>query len=229
MRLLLVEDEPRVSHFIAKGMREQSYAVDIARDGEEALYKTEINDYDAIILDVMLPLKNGFEVCSELRSSGNRTPVLMLTARDAVEDKVKGLDCGADDYLSKPFDFKELLARMRALLRRVTELRPEILRAADLQLNTASRSVMRDGRKIGLTAKEYALLEFFMLRQEQIVGRDEIAEHVWDENFDPFSNVIDVYVRRLRKKIDDGFGRQLIHTRRGQGYMFSSDMEGDDV
>ena len=229
MRVLLVEDEPRVAHFIAKGLREQGYAVDIGREGEEGLYKASINEYDLIILDVMLPLRNGFEVCKELRRAGIRAPILMLTARDAVEDRVKGLDYGADDYLSKPFDFTELLARVRALLRRTKELRPEVLRLADLTLNTASHAVTRGGRAISLTAKEYALLEFFMLRAAKVVSREEIAEHVWDENFDPFSNIIDVYVRRLRKKIDDGYDKPLIRTRRGEGYILSAGTEGENV
>lgn len=227
--MLLVEDEPRVARFIAKGAREQGYAVDIAEDGEEALYKAAITDYDLVILDVMLPLKNGFQVCRELRSQGMKRPVLMLTARDAVEDRVKGLDCGADDYLGKPFDFKELLARIRALLRRAKEIRPGTLQVADLLLNTASHTATRAGLAISLTAKEYSLLEFFVLREGTVVGRDEIATHVWDENFDPFSNVIDVYVRRLRKKIDEGFSKPLIHTRRGEGYFFSADFESDNV
>jgi DNA-binding response OmpR family regulator len=229
MRLLLSEDEPRVAHFITKGLREQGYAVDIAEDGEEALYKISINEYDLIILDVMLPRKNGFAVCKELRNLHIKIPILMLTARDTIEDRVKGLDSGADDYLSKPFDFKELLARVRALLRRARDLRPESLEVTDLILNTTSHKVTRAGRHISLTAKEYSLLEFFMLREGKLVNRQEIAEHVWDENFDPFSNVIDVYVRRLRKKIDEGFDRVLIHTRRGEGYIFSADMDGDNV
>jgi two-component system copper resistance phosphate regulon response regulator CusR len=229
MRLLLVEDEPRVARFIAKGLREQGFAVDIAEDGEEALYKVSISDYDLITLDVMLPRKNGLDVCKELRGAGIKVPILMLTARDAIEDRVKGLDSGADDYLSKPFDFKELLARVRALLRRAKDLRPEILEVADLTLDTADHTVIRRGRRISLTAKEYSLLEFFMLREGKIVNREEIAEHVWDENFDPFSNVIDVYVRRLRKKIEDDFDRPLIHTRRGEGYIFSADMGADNV
>jgi two-component system copper resistance phosphate regulon response regulator CusR len=224
MRLLLVEDEPRVAHFIAKGLRERGYAVDTAQDGEDALYKAGINEYDLILLDVMLPLKNGFDVCKALRASGANLPVLMLTARDAVEDRVKGLDSGADDYLSKPFDFTELLARVRALLRRARELRPDILRVADLILDTANHTVTRNGNRINLTAKEYALLEFFMLREGKIVSRAEIAEHVWDENFDAFSNVIDVYVRRLRKKIDENFERPLIHTRRSEGYILSAEL-----
>lgn len=229
MRILLVEDEPRVSSFIVKGLRDQSYAVDLVVDGEEALFKAGINDYDVIILDVMLPVKDGFQVCHELRNQGVKIPVLMLTARDAVEDRVRGLDSGADDYLSKPFDFQELLARIRALLRRAKQIRPEILQVADLQLNTTSHLVIRGGERMSLTAKEYALLEFFMLRVGKIVGRQEIAEHVWDENFDPFSNIIDVYVRRLRRKIDEGFENPLIHTRRGEGYILTADWEGEYV
>lgn len=229
MRILLVEDEPRVAHFIAKGLREQSYAVDIAGDGEQALYQASSNEYELIILDVMLPLKNGFQVCKQMRASGIKQPVLMLTARDAVDDRVTGLDCGADDYLGKPFDFKELLARIRALLRRTKEFRPEIIQLADLVVNTSSHTITRAGRPISLTAKEYSLLEFFILRAGKLVRRDEIAEHVWDENFDPFSNVIDVYVRRLRKKIDEGFSPPLIHTRRGEGYILSVDLEEERV
>ena len=229
MRLLLVEDEPRVAAFIAKGAREQGYAVDIASDGEEALYKASITDYDLFILDVMIPRKNGFAVCRELREQGIKQPVLMLTARDGIDDRVTGLDCGADDYLSKPFDFKELLARIRALLRRSREVRPARLEIADLTIDTSSHTVTRAGRIIPLTAKEYSLLEFFVLRAGTLVGRGDIANHVWDENFDPFSNVIDVYVRRLRKKIDEGFGSPLIHTRRGEGYILSdaSHVEND--
>jgi two-component system copper resistance phosphate regulon response regulator CusR len=223
MRVLLVEDEPRVAHFIAKGLREQSYAVDVAADGEAALAQADVNEYDAIILDVMLPLKDGFQVCREMRAQGLKPPVLMLTARDAVEDRVRGLDCGADDYLGKPFNFSELLARLRALLRRAQAFRPAHLNVADLTINTANHTVTRDGHRIELTAKEYSLLEFFILRTDRLVSRREIAEHVWDENFDPFSNIIDVYVRRLRKKIDEGFAPPLIHTRRGEGYILSAD------
>ena len=229
MRILLVEDEPRVAHFIARGLREQSYAVDVAADGEVALAQAGVNEYDAIILDVMLPLKDGFQVCREMRAQGIKPPVLMLTARDAVEDRVRGLDCGADDYLGKPFDFTELLARLRALLRRAKAFRPERLKVADLTINTASHTVTRGGQRIALTAKEYSLLEFFVLRADRLVSRGEIAEHVWDENFDPFSNIIDVYVRRLRKKIDEGFTPPLIRTRRGEGYILSAAAEGDHV
>jgi two-component system copper resistance phosphate regulon response regulator CusR len=223
MRILLAEDEPRVAHFIARGLRENAYAVDIAADGEDAIYQAAETAYDLIILDVMLPVKDGFEVCRTLRTTGAKQPVLMLSARDAIEDRVEGLDCGADDYLGKPFDFKELLARLRALLRRARELRPQTLQVADLTINTASHTASRSGRPISLTAKEYSLLEFFVLRAGRLVNRSEIAEHVWDENFDPFSNVIDVYVRRLRRKIDEEFDLPLIHTRRGEGYIFFPD------
>jgi two-component system copper resistance phosphate regulon response regulator CusR len=173
----------------------------------------------------MLPVKDGFQVCRELRRKGFVAPILILTARDAVDDRVTGLDCGADDYLCKPFEFKELLARIRALLRRGQQVRPEVLRVADLALNTLDHTVTRADRSISLTAKEYALLEFFVLREGNLLSREEIAEHVWDENFDAFSNVIDVYVRRLRKKIDEGFGLPLIHTRRGEGYMLAAARE----
>jgi two-component system copper resistance phosphate regulon response regulator CusR len=222
VRILLVEDEPRVASFIAKGLREHSYAVDVAPDGEEALYCAGSTQYDLIILDVMLPVRGGYAVCRELRRGGARTPILMLTARDSVADRVTGLDCGADDYLTKPFEFKELLARLRALARRASALRPESLRVAGLELNTATHTASRAGRAITLTAKEYALLEFLMLNENRVVGREEIAQHVWDENFDPFSNTIDVHIRRLRAKIDTGFPNPLIHTRRGEGYLLSA-------
>lgn len=229
MRILLAEDEERVAGFIAKGLREQSYAVDIARDGEQAIYYASVNSYDAIVLDVMMPVKDGYQVCRDLRASGMRAPILMLTARATVDDRVEGLDCGADDYLAKPFDFKELLARLRALLRRPQTLRPAEMRAGDLLLNTASHAASRGGARVNLTAKEYALLEFLVLNQNRVVDREQIAQHVWDESFDPFSNVIDVYIKRLRSKIDAGFARRLIHTRRGEGYILSAAIEaGDD-
>jgi two-component system copper resistance phosphate regulon response regulator CusR len=221
VRILLVEDEARVAGFIAKGLREQSYAVDIARDGEEALYYAAVNQYDLVILDLLLPLKDGYTVCRELRSSGFAAPILMLTARDAVDDRVAGLDSGADDYMPKPFDFKELLARLRALARRSSNLRPKVLRAADLTLDTGSHAVTRGGRSIGLTAKEYALLEFLLLNQNRVVGREDIAQHVWDQAFDPLTNIIDVYIKRLRAKLDSGSAPRLIHTRRGEGYILT--------
>ncbi len=228
VRILLVEDEARVAGFIAKGLREQSYAVDLAGDGEGALYQAAVNHYDLVILDVMLPLKNGYAVCRELRSAGFREPILMLTARDAVDDRVAGLDAGADDYLVKPFDFKELLARLRALSRRSGIPRPDVMLAGDLSLNTASHAVTRGGRSINLTAKEYALLEFLVLHQDRIVGREAIAHHVWDESFDAFTNVIDVYIKRLRAKLDTPDAPRLIHTRRGEGYILTTKAEAGD-
>ena len=222
MRVLLVEDEPQVARFISKGLREQTYAVDIAEDGEQALFQAEISDYDIMILDVMLPKVNGFEVCRQLRQRAFRPPILMLTARDGVEDQIEGLNAGADDYLPKPFDFRVLLARLQALLRRAAQVRPNLIEVADLTLNTLNHSASRAGRNIRLTAKEYALLEFLMLNTGQVLGRSAIAEHVWDENFDPFSNLIDVYIKRLRRKVDQGFTQALIQTRRGEGYMLSA-------
>ncbi|CAN5556583.1 response regulator transcription factor [soil metagenome] len=219
MRLLVVEDDHRIAGFVAKGLRENAYAVDVAADGEAALYQTAINTYDAIVLDVMLPLKDGFTVCRELRERNIKTPILMLTARDAVEDRITGLDAGADDYLTKPFAFDELLARLRALLRRSGDMRPQNIAIADLEIDTAGQRAWRDGNEIALTTKEYTLLEFLAREKGKVVGRAEIAEHVWDETFDPFSNLIEVYIKRLRTKMDEGFGRQLIHTRRGAGYI----------
>ena len=222
MRILIVEDEPGTAEMLSKGLREQTYAVDVAADGEEAVYQAAVNDYDLILLDVMLPRKDGFEVCREVRASGSTVPVLMLTARDRVGDRVAGLDTGADDYLTKPFDFHELTARVRALMRRGRALVPETLRVADLSIDTRARRASRAGREVELTAKEYALLEYLVRREGQVVGRAEIAEHVWDENFDPFSNVIDVYIQRLRRKVDDGHDLKLIRTRRGEGYLLGT-------
>lgn len=222
MRLLLAEDELEMAGFIARGLREQSYAVDVASDGEQALYLADENQYDVAILDVRLPIKDGFSVCRELRGRSFRAPILILTALDDVEDLVCGLNCGADDYLTKPFDFRVLRARVGALLRRAELLRPNVIKVADLVLNTWDHTAERAGRNIQLTAKEYALLELFMLRTGQVLGRESIAEHVWDEHFDPFSNVIDVYVNRLRKKIDYGFQIHLIHTRRSEGYVLAA-------
>jgi heavy metal response regulator len=219
MRVLLAEDDQRIANFIIKGLRENAYAVDAAADGEDALYQAAINTYDVIILDVMMPLKDGFAVCRELRKEGNKTPVLMLTARDAIDDKISGLDFGADDYLTKPFEFGELLARLRALLRRSGEIRPPKIVVEDLEIDTTAQTVRRGGREISLTTKEYTLLEYLAREKGKVVGRSEIAEHVWDENFDVFSNLIEVYVNRLRSKMDEGFGVQLIHTRRGAGYI----------
>jgi len=231
MRLLLVEDDARIARFVAKGLREQAYAVDVSGTGDDALYQAAINTYDLVILDVMIPGRNGFEVCRELRKSGQRMPILMLTARDAVEDRIAGLDHGADDYLTKPFEFRELLARLRALLRRSGELRPAKIVVADLVLDTAAQSVLRAGRNVPLTAKEYALVEYLARNAGRVVGRAEIAEHVWDETFDPFSNLIEVYVNRVRRKIDTDSSKPLLHTRRGAGYLFGpqSDSDGADA
>ena len=219
MRILLVEDEPRMAQVVAKGLRENSYAVDVADDGHAALYQTSINDYDLILLDVLLPGADGFEVCRKLRARGDATPVLMLTARATVDDRITGLDAGADDYLTKPFAFGELLARVRALLRREPRLHADVFQLEDLVVDSASHKVSRAEREIELTAKEYALLEYLARRAGQLVSRAEIAEHVWDESFDPFSNAIEVYVNRLRKKIDEPHAIKLIHTRRGEGYV----------
>jgi DNA-binding response OmpR family regulator len=219
MRVLLVEDDPGVQRFVMKGLREQAYAVDTATNGNDALYQADINSYDVIILDVMLPGADGFQVCRSLREAGHHVPILMLTARDAVEDRIAGLDHGADDYLTKPFEFRELLARLRALLRRSGDLRPAKLEVIDLVVDTAAQSAQRAGHSIPLTQKEYALLEFLALNAGRVVGRAEIAEHVWDETFDPFSNLIEVYINRLRRKIDLPNKASLLHTRRGAGYM----------
>jgi two-component system copper resistance phosphate regulon response regulator CusR len=228
MRLLLVEDDSRIARFIAKGLREQSYAIDVVGSGEQALYQAAINTYDLVILDVMIPAPDGFAVCRELRKSGHRMPILMLTARDAVEDRIAGLDGGADDYLTKPFEFRELLARLRALIRRTGSLQAAQLVVADLIVDTVGQNVSRRGQAISLTAKEYALVEFLARNAGRVVGRAEIAEHVWDEEFDPFSNLIEVYVNRIRRKVDSGFGKPLLHTRRGAGYVLSSGNETGD-
>src|SRR6202142_1409232 len=227
MRLLLVEDDPGVLRFVLKGLREQAYAVDTATTGDDALYQVEINTYDLIILDVMIPGSDGFAVCKQIREAGNRVPILMLTALDGVEDRITGLDVGADDYLAKPFAFRELLARLRALLRRSGELRPPNITVADLVVNTASQSVTRGGRRISLTTKEYALLEFLARHAGQVVSRADIAEHVWDETFDPFSNLIEVYINRLRRKIDPDGNAGLLQTRRGAGYILKSGEDAD--
>ncbi len=222
MRILLVEDDQRIARFVAKGLREQAYAVDVTNNGDDAFYRASVNDYDALVLDVMIPGRDGFAVCRELRAAGSTVPIIMLTARDAVQDRVTGLDTGADDYLTKPFEVAELLARLRALLRRGHVVPPATICIADLVLNTRAQRATRSGRELALTTKEYALLEYLAREQERVVSRAEIAEHVWDENFDPLSNLIDVHINRLRRKVDDGFSVPLIHTRRGAGYMLAS-------
>jgi DNA-binding response OmpR family regulator len=220
--VLLVEDEPNAARVLAKGLREQAYAVDMAADGETALFQIGTTDYDAVILDVMLPAKDGFEVCRTVRAGGSSVPILMLTARDTVDSRIEGLDCGADDYLVKPFDFGELLARLRALIRRGRQpLLAEKLTAGPLTLETRSRRVRVRGHDVALTAKEYAFLEYLVRHAGDVVTRSEIAEHVWDEHYDPFSNVVDVYVQRLRRKLDQPGLQSLIRTRRGEGYQLA--------
>jgi two-component system copper resistance phosphate regulon response regulator CusR len=219
MRILLVEDEPTAAKFIAKGLREASFAVDVAADGEIAAEYCAITNYDAVVLDVMLPRKDGITLCRELRAAGSDVPVLMLTARDAVDARVEGLDAGADGYLTKPFEFRELLARIRALTRRERRpLAPQRVALGHLTVDLVAKRVWRGDAEVSLTTREFALLEFFIRRVGQVVGRAEIAEHVWDEHYEPFSNVVDVYVQRLRRKLDEADGQSLIRTHRGLGY-----------
>ena len=223
MRILLVEDEPGIANFIGRGLRENAFAVDVAETGEDALYQAEINSYDAIILDVMIPQKDGFEVCLELREKNVQIPVLMLTARDAVADRIKGLDAGADDYLIKPFAFDELLARIRALLRRgekhFTDLEITI---GDLKIDPKSQRVWRGAEEIALTTKEFTVLEYLAKNAGRIIGREELSEHCWDETYDPFSNSIEVFINRLRKKLDADGKTPLLHTKRGAGYILQN-------
>jgi DNA-binding response OmpR family regulator len=219
MRLLLVEDQPDAARVIARGLREEAYAVDVAVDGETAAYEASINDYDVIVLDVMLPRRDGFAVCRELRRRGSAVPILMLTARDDIEARVTGLDCGADDYLTKPFDFRELLARLRALIRRGAQIpAPDHFETGDLHFDIAAKRVTVTDVPLPLTTREYALLLYLARRANVVIGRGEIAEHVWDDRYDPFSNVIDVYVQRLRRKLSQAKASTEIRTRRGEGY-----------
>jgi len=228
MRILVIEDEKKVARFIKRGLEEAGYLVDSAADGEEGLYLAEIDDYDLIILDLILPRKNGLEVCKELREQNIKVPVLILSARDSVEDKVTGLDMGADDYLTKPFAFSELLARVRALLRRGESMVPVKLQVADLAMDTVTHTVNRAGKEIKLTSKEYALLEYFMMNVGKVLTRTMLSEHVWDYTFDTFSNVIDVYINYLRNKVDRDFEPKLIHTVRGVGYVMRAKPEGEE-
>jgi two-component system, OmpR family, response regulator len=226
MRALVVEDEAKMAALIRRGLVEEGYAADIARTGEEAIWMARATPYDAIVLDVMLPGRDGFSVCRELREGGVWAPILMLTARDGVEDRVAGLDGGADDYLTKPFSFAELLARLRALVRRGSPERPAVLRAGSLRLDPATREVRRGDRKIDLSAKEFALLETFMRRPDEVLSRLDLLEHAWDYAYENRSNVVDVYVRYLREKIDRPFGVESIETVRGAGYRFRADGGG---
>jgi two-component system, OmpR family, response regulator len=220
MRVLVVEDDLKMASLLRRGLLEEGLAADVARTGDDALWMAEATEYDAIVLDVMLPGADGFEVCRRLRESGRWSPVLMLTARDAVEDRVAGLDAGADDYLTKPFSFAELLARLRALARRAPLERPTVLEAGDLRLDPATRRAWRGDVEIGLSAKEFALLETFMRRPGEVLSRYQLLEHCWDYGYENRSNVVDVYVRYLREKIDRPFGRKSLETVRGAGYRF---------
>lgn len=227
MRILVVEDDAVGAEVLARGLREHAYAVDVASDGLAALEQAQINSYDLIVLDVMLPRLDGVEVCRRLRADGATVPILLLTARGGFDHRVEGLDAGADDYLPKPYHLPELLARIRALLRRGPALKSSVLAVADLAIDTRARRVTRGGRPVALTAKEYALLEYLARRVGEVVGRADIAEHVWDDSFDPMSNLIEVYIQRLRRRLDDGHAVKLIQTRRGAGYSLQAEPPGD--
>lgn len=223
MRILVVEDERKLARLLERGLREEGFAVDIAEDGEEGLWRARQSGYDVIVLDALLPRMDGFELLQALRSGGNRTRVLMLTARDGVEDRVRGLDLGADDYLTKPFAFAELLARVRALLRRGTLDSPDLLELADLRLDARARTVQRGGTRLALSAREFAVLEYLLRHAGAVVTRTQLAEHVWDDSYDAASNVIDVTVYHLREKLDRNREPRLIHTVRGVGYVLKAD------
>jgi two-component system OmpR family response regulator len=226
MRVLVVEDETRMASLLKRGLEEEGYAVDVSGDGLEAVWMATENEYDVIVLDVMLPGIDGFEVCRRLRAEERWAPVLMLTARDQVEDRIRGLDAGSDDYLTKPFSFAELVARLRALLRRGSHERPTVLAVGDLRLDPSRRRAWRDKTELDLTAKEFALLEFFMRHPGEVLSRTRLLEHVWDFAFDGTSNVIDQYVAYLRRKIDRPFGREDLETVRGAGYRLRDAKDG---
>jgi two-component system copper resistance phosphate regulon response regulator CusR len=221
MRVLLAEDDPRLGEMLARGLREKAYAVDWVQDGDRAVYLAAVNEYDAAIVDVMMPRRDGLSVCRAVRARGLSFPILVLTARDAVADKVAGLDAGGDDYLTKPFDFEELLARLRALLRRAPRLLPSTITVADLVVDTRAQAARRGARPLPLTPKEYALLEYLARNAGRVVSRADLTAHVWDDNHDPLSNAIEVHVNRLRKKVDPAGAAPLIHTRRGAGYLLA--------
>lgn len=218
MHILVVEDEPKLNANLKKSLEEQTYAVDTALDGDDGLEWALMNSYDLVILDVMLPGMDGFQICRSLRQANINVPVLMLTARDAVGDRVTGLDSGADDYLTKPFAQEEFLARVRSLLRRESFAKDPVLHCADLEVDTLSHEIKRAGEAVRLTSKEYAVLEYLMRNQGHVLSRESIAEHVWDYEFDGLSNIVDVYIRYLRRKLDDAFEPKLIETIRGSGY-----------
>jgi heavy metal response regulator len=222
MRLLLVEDEKNVAAFIKKGLEEEFYTVDVAEDGDAGYVMAEVNPYDLVILDVMLPGMNGMDLCRKLRGKGMKAPVLMLTAMDSVDSKVEGLESGADDYLTKPFAFSELLARVKALLRRYTDSASELF-LEDLKIDLLARKVLRCGQEVQLTPKEYSLLEYMLRNKGRVLSRTQIIENIWGYNFDPSTNVIDVHIRSLREKVDESFPRKLIHTVRGVGYVLKAE------
>jgi len=224
MRILVVEDDKKVTSFLEKGLREEGYAVDVAYDGVDGGMKARVYDYDMLLVDVMLPGKTGFELVRELRQAGSSVPVLMLTAMDSERDVVMGLDAGADDYLTKPFGFDELLARVRALLRRGGSARGEVLIYRDVEVDRIKHVARRQGKRLTLTPKEFQLLEFFILRPEQVVRRTELLEKVWDLHFDPMSNVVDVHVGNLRRKLGEAGEGDLLHTVRGVGYIFQDEV-----
>lgn len=223
MRLLVAEDHPTLARSIATGLRDEGYAVDLTFDGEEALHMAGVNPYDGIVLDIMLPQRDGFSILSALRRKGATTPVLFLTARDAVDDRVRGLDLGADDYLVKPFAFEELIARVRAMVRRGHQQTSNVITVADMEVDVAKKCARRGGKNIDLSAREYSLLEYLAHRQGQVVSRTQIWEHLYDEHDEASSNVVDVYIGYIRNKIDRDFPTKLIHTRRGQGYMLAGE------
>jgi len=218
MKILVVEDDRKVAGFIEQGLREEGYAVDVAPDGDEATMLAHVNEYDMIVLDVMLPRKTGLQVAAELRREGRSTPILMLTARDATEDVVRGLDAGADDYLTKPFKFDELLARVRALVRRGGASRTELLNYGPVELDRLKHKVRVGGKRLDLTPKEFQLLEHFLMRPEEVIRRTDLLEKVWDLHFDPESNVVDVHVGNLRRKLCEAAGIELLQTVRGVGF-----------
>ncbi|NRA64482.1 MAG: response regulator transcription factor [Pseudobacteriovorax sp.] len=225
MRILVVEDDQALSSLLVRALREESYAVDLAQDGQEAEWLAYENPYDIIILDIMLPIKDGVTVLKNLRDGGIQSPVLFLTAKDSTDDVIKGLDQGGDDYITKPFSLDELLARVRALLRRQTGVSSTILEVGPIKIDPARKQVTRDGKPIDLTAKEYALMEYFGRNAGMVLSRTQLSEHVWDMNFEPTSNVVDVYVGYLRNKIDKAWGSNFIKTMRGHGYMFDVETE----
>lgn len=220
MQILIVEDEDKIANFLRRGLMEESYAVDIANDGEDALFKFDVNEYDFVLLDLMIPKVDGISVCKQVRTKNKNIPILILTAKDSTDDKIKGLDAGADDYVTKPFSFDELTARIRALLRRGNKAEPTILKIDNLILDPATKTAKRNEKIINLTAREYALLEYLMRNQKMVLSKTQILEHVWDYNYDGLSNIVETYIKYLRKKLKTSpSDKKLIHTSRGFGYI----------